>query len=79
MILLALLVGALSAQEKSAEIEFHDSYPAMSPTRGNEAILVILDGASGDLGQGPVPALVDLESIPALIKRTALLIHRLAR
>ena len=29
----------------------------MTPTPGNEALLQVLDGASRDLGLGPVPAL----------------------
>jgi glutamate carboxypeptidase len=37
-----------------AEIEFEDSYPAMSPTRGNEALLSFYSGVTTDLGYGPV-------------------------
>ncbi len=37
-----------------AEIEFEDSYPAMSPTRGNEALLNFYSGVTTDLGYGPV-------------------------
>lgn len=33
------------------------SYPPMEPTPGNRALLAVLDGASRDLGLGPVPAL----------------------
>ncbi len=33
------------------------SYPPMEPTPGNQALLAVLDGASRDLGLGPVPAL----------------------
>jgi glutamate carboxypeptidase len=33
------------------------SYPPMAPTPGNEALLAVLDGASRDLGLGPVAAL----------------------
>lgn len=40
-----------------ATLVFHESYPAMTPTAGNEALLVALDAASRDLGQGPVTAL----------------------
>src|SRR4029079_10252044 len=31
--------------------------PPMAPTKGNYALLQVLDDASRDLGQGPVPAL----------------------
>ncbi|MGA7617664.1 MAG: M20/M25/M40 family metallo-hydrolase, partial [Thermoanaerobaculia bacterium] len=41
----------------SATINFHDEYPAMSPTDGNYALLKVLDRASQDLGFGTVPAL----------------------
>jgi len=33
------------------------AYPPMTPTPGNEELLQVLDGASRDLGLGPVPAL----------------------
>jgi glutamate carboxypeptidase len=33
------------------------AYPPMAPTPGNEQLLKVLDGASRDLGLGPVPAL----------------------
>lgn len=33
------------------------AYPPMTPTPGNEELLGVLDGASRDLGLGPVPAL----------------------
>jgi len=98
-----------------ATITFLDSYPAMSPTPENYAVLAILDRASRDLGFGEVLALdaglrgagdvsfvapfitsldglgigggkshtpdefADLESLPMLIKRTAILLHRLTR
>ena len=41
----------------SAGISFRDSYPAMSPTEGNHALLKVVDQASRDLGYGPVEAL----------------------
>jgi glutamate carboxypeptidase len=41
----------------SASIQFVDTYPAMSPTQGNYALLAALDQASRDLGFGPVPTL----------------------
>lgn len=37
-----------------AEIEFIDSYPAMPPTKGNEALLAFYSKMSDDLGYGPV-------------------------
>ncbi|MEZ5893453.1 MAG: M20/M25/M40 family metallo-hydrolase [Parvularculaceae bacterium] len=36
-----------------AEIEFVDSYPAMSPTPGNEKLLALYSAAAEDLGYGP--------------------------
>ena len=38
----------------SASISFTDSYPAMGPTEGNQAVLDILSEVSQDLGFGPV-------------------------
>jgi glutamate carboxypeptidase len=41
-----------------ATLTFDDgAYPPMTPTPGNEALLKVLDGASRDLGLGPVEAL----------------------
>ncbi len=41
-----------------ATLRFDDgAYPPMTPTPGNEALLEVLDGASRDLGLGPVEAL----------------------
>jgi glutamate carboxypeptidase len=41
-----------------ASLNFDDgAYPPMTPTAGNEALLATLDGASRDLGLGPVAAL----------------------
>jgi glutamate carboxypeptidase len=41
-----------------ATLRFDDrAYPPMTPTPGNDALLKVLDGASRDLGLGPVPAL----------------------
>lgn len=97
----------------SATVSFTDSYPAMQPTPGNEALLAKLNRVSLDLGQGEVLAYdpgkrgaadtsfvaeyvdcldglgtmgnaahtpqetVNLNTIQALTKRTALLIYRL--
>lgn len=41
----------------SARISFRDSYPAMTPKAGNDALLARLDRVSRDLGHGPVVAL----------------------
>lgn len=42
----------------AATLRFDDgAYPPMTPTPGNEALLQALDGASRDLGLGPVAAL----------------------
>jgi glutamate carboxypeptidase len=41
----------------SAEITFTDEYPAMSPTKGNYALLAAFDSVSQALGYGPVTAL----------------------
>ena len=40
----------------SAEIEFRDSYPAMPPTEGNEALFQLFDEVSRDLGLGAIDA-----------------------
>lgn len=50
-------IVARHAPRTGATLVFHESYPAMTPTPGNEALLAVLDGASRDLGQGPVAAL----------------------
>lgn len=109
-------IVARSLPGTSARISFRDSYPAMTPNAGNDALLARLDRASRDLGYGPVVALdpgergagdiafvahllpaldgiglahgdhthapgewVDLEPTPRLIKRAAVLMHRLIR
>ncbi|MRW83192.1 M20/M25/M40 family metallo-hydrolase [Pseudoduganella sp. FT26W] len=41
----------------SASITFHDSYPPMSPTAGNLAVLKVYSQASKDAGLGEIPAL----------------------
>ncbi|MDX1583450.1 MAG: M20/M25/M40 family metallo-hydrolase, partial [Thermoanaerobaculia bacterium] len=38
----------------SAKIEFHEGYPAMTPTEGNRRLLSLLSDVSEDLGYGPV-------------------------
>lgn len=43
--------------QTSAEITFSDEYPAMPPTKGNEALLASYDSVSRALGYGPVRAL----------------------
>lgn len=42
--------------QTSALIEFTDSYPAMAPTEGNQALLEVLDAVSQELGYGKVKA-----------------------
>ncbi|MFY0686921.1 MAG: M20/M25/M40 family metallo-hydrolase [Cyclobacteriaceae bacterium] len=42
--------------QTSATISFVDSYPAMGPTAGNQALLEKFSKVSVDLGQGPVTA-----------------------
>ena len=42
--------------QTSAEISFTDSYPAMSPTEGNNNLLTVLNQVSLDLNQGAVIA-----------------------
>jgi glutamate carboxypeptidase len=42
----------------NATLRFDEAaYPPMAPTPANEELLIVLDGASRDLGLGPVPAL----------------------
>ncbi|ELX10444.1 Zn-dependent exopeptidase [Janthinobacterium sp. HH01] len=41
----------------SASISFHESYPPMSPTAGNLAVLKTYSQASADAGLGEIPAL----------------------
>jgi len=41
----------------SASISFHESYPPMSPTAGNLAVLKLYSQASSDAGLGDIPAL----------------------
>jgi glutamate carboxypeptidase len=47
-------IVARSLPGTSAKIIFQDSYPAMPPTPGNEALLAMLNRVSLDLGHGPV-------------------------
>lgn len=47
-------VVARNLPKTSAAIEFVGEYPAMAPTAGNLAVLSVLDGASRDLGFGPM-------------------------
>jgi glutamate carboxypeptidase len=50
-------IVAQSLPGTSASISFHDSYPPMSPTTGNLALLGIYSQASSDAGLGIMPAL----------------------
>jgi glutamate carboxypeptidase len=108
-------IVARNLPRAQAQISFEDSYPAMSPTPGNYALLKVLDEASranelgqvvaydpGRRGAGDVSFVapyisgldglgargggshepdeyVELDTLPLLIKRAALLIYRLTR
>jgi glutamate carboxypeptidase len=50
-------IVAQSLPHTSATIEFHDGYPAMSPTDGNRRLQAALSDINIDLGRGPMPAL----------------------
>jgi glutamate carboxypeptidase len=50
-------IVAKSLPQTSATIEFADEYPAMSPTKGNYALLAAYDSVSQALGYGKVVAL----------------------
>lgn len=50
-------IAALSLPGAHAELVFHDSYPALSPTPANYALLSKLDRVSQDLGFGKVEPL----------------------
>jgi glutamate carboxypeptidase len=47
-------IVAQGLPQTSAEISFHDAYPAMPPTPGNRALLQVLSQVSRDLNQGEV-------------------------
>ncbi|PQA88658.1 M20/M25/M40 family metallo-hydrolase [Hyphococcus luteus] len=47
-------IAAEHLPETGAEFAFEDSYPAMSPTDGNMALLALVSDVSEDLGQGPL-------------------------
>ncbi len=49
-------IVAAHLPKTSAQIEFHDSYPPMTPTAGNKQLLALYDAVSRDLGFGPVSA-----------------------
>lgn len=49
-------IVAAHLPKTSARIEFHDSYPPMTPTEGNRKLLTLYDTVSRDLGFGPVSA-----------------------
>jgi glutamate carboxypeptidase len=109
-------IVAKSLPGASARIQFQQGYPAMTPNKGNYALLAQLSTVSKDLGFGPVEALdpadrgagdigfisdllpsldgiggaaggnshapgewTELEPLPRLIPRAALLIYRLTR
>jgi glutamate carboxypeptidase len=62
---------AASYPHTSAEITFDDAYPPLAPTEGNKALLALLDGASRDLGLGPVEAVDPAKAGAADISFTA--------
>lgn len=47
-------IVAASPPHAGAAIEFHDGYPPLAPTEGNRQLLALIDGASRDLGAGPL-------------------------
>lgn len=47
-------IAAKNLPLTGAEIEFIDSYPAMTPTENNEKLLAFYSSVSADLGYGPV-------------------------
>lgn len=49
-------IVAANLPKTSAQIEFHDSYPPMTPTEGNQKLLSMYDTVSRDLGFGAVTA-----------------------
>ncbi len=49
-------IVAANLPKTSAQIEFQDSYPPMTPTDGNKKLLALYDAVSRDLGYGPVAA-----------------------
>jgi glutamate carboxypeptidase len=49
-------IVAANLPKTSAQIEFHDSYPPMTPTAGNARLLGMYDQISRDLGFGAVTA-----------------------
>ncbi len=46
-------IVAANLPKTSARIEFHDSYPPMTPNDGNKKLLALYDAVSRDLGHGP--------------------------
>lgn len=50
-------VVARSHPHTSATIRFRDSYPPMSPTKGNERLQIALSDINEALGRGPMPVL----------------------
>jgi glutamate carboxypeptidase len=108
-------IVARNLPKTTASIEFETLMPSMAPTDGNRELLRVFDGASRDLGTGPMAAhdpskrgagdisfvahlvdgldglgalgdnehapgeYIELDELPNLTKRTALLIYRLTR
>ena len=47
-------IVARNLPRTAAEITFTDSYPAMPPTAGNQALFEALEEVNRDLGEGPI-------------------------
>jgi glutamate carboxypeptidase len=50
------VIVAANLPKTTATIGFTDGMPSMEPTRGNRALLAMLDRVSQDLGTGPIVA-----------------------
>jgi glutamate carboxypeptidase len=108
-------IAGRSLPQTSATLTFVDGMPSMEPTDANRELLRVLDGASRDLGAGPIEAhdpskrgagdisfvatllpgldglgavgahehapgeFIELEFLPTLTKRAAVLMHRLGQ
>lgn len=68
-------IVAESLPHTTAAITFHDSYPPLAPSEGNRRLLALFDGASRDLGFGPVAAVDPRSAGAADISFTAGLVE----
>lgn len=64
-------IAALHAPLTGAVLTFDEGYPPLAPTEGNRKLLAIFDGASRDLGFGPVAAVDPAKAGAADISFTA--------